>query len=104
MEWVITLFNQLLEFLYNLLVSLMDMLKDIFFWAIETVMDAASVLLSWVFGLFSAVDIGQYTSAIPPNVAWIMSAIGLPQCLTIILSAITVRMLLQLIPFTRLGS
>ncbi|WP_395233594.1 hypothetical protein [Vibrio alginolyticus] len=30
--------------------------------------------------------------------------VGIPQCLVIISTAIAVRLLLQLIPFTRLGS
>ncbi|HDM8072463.1 TPA: DUF2523 domain-containing protein, partial [Vibrio harveyi] len=43
-------------------------------------------------------------TSIPPTVAWVFAAVGLPQCLSIILAAITIRLLLQLIPFTRLGS
>ncbi|HHX8562865.1 MULTISPECIES: DUF2523 family protein, partial [Vibrio] len=50
------------------------------------------------------VDMSQYMTSIPPTVSWVMAAVGLPQCLSIILAAITVRLMLQLIPFTRLGS
>ncbi|EPN8222390.1 DUF2523 family protein [Vibrio alginolyticus] len=104
MDWLVDLFNKLLVFLYQLLVSLFNMLKDLFFWAVEQVMDMANMLLSGVFALFSPVDMSQYMTSIPPTVSWVMAAVGLPQCLSIILSAITVRLMLQLIPFTRLGS
>ena len=104
MDWIVELFNKLIEFLYRLIISLVDMLKDLFFWAIEQVFSAVNVLLSWVLGFFSPLDIGQYLSAIPPNVSWVLAAIGIPQCLVIIFAAITCRILLQLIPFTRLGS
>lgn len=104
MDWLVDLFNKLLVFLYQLLVSLFNMLKDLFFWAVEQVMEMVNTLLSGVFALFAPVDMSQYMTSIPPTVSWVMAAVGLPQCLSIILAAITVRLMLQLIPFTRLGS
>ncbi|WP_434998676.1 DUF2523 family protein [Vibrio scophthalmi] len=104
MSWITDLFNKLISFLYSLILSLVEMIKDVFLWAMEEIFKAVKLLLSTVFGLFDPVDIGQYLDNIPPNVAWVMSAVGLPQCLTIIIAAITVRILLQLVPFTRLGS
>ncbi|EMG7549831.1 DUF2523 domain-containing protein [Vibrio alginolyticus] len=104
MDWLVDLFNKLLVFLYQLLVSLFNMLKDLFFWAVEQVMEMVNMLLSGVFALFAPVDMSQYMTSIPPTASWVMAAVGLPQCLSIILAAITVRLMLQLIPFTRLGS
>ncbi|ELI6425916.1 DUF2523 family protein [Vibrio harveyi] len=104
MEWLVDLFNKLLEFLYQLLLTLFDMLKDIFLWIVEQVMNAVNMVLPSVFALFAPVDMSQYMTSIPPTVAWVFAAVGLPQCLSIILAAITIRLLLQLIPFTRLGS
>ncbi|MBS9903613.1 DUF2523 family protein [Vibrio alginolyticus] len=104
MDWLVDLFNKLLEFLYQLLMSLFNMLKDLFFWAIEQVMAMVNLLLSGVFALFTPVDMSQYMTSIPPKVSWVLAAVGVPQCLSIILAAITIRLLLQLIPFTRLGS
>ncbi|MGD1438790.1 DUF2523 family protein [Vibrio harveyi] len=104
MEWLVDLFNKLLEFLYQLLLTLFDMLKDIFLWIVEQVMNAVNMVLPSVFALFAPVDMSQYMTIIPPTVAWVFAAVGVPQCLSIILAAITIRLLLQLIPFTRLGS
>jgi hypothetical protein len=80
------------------------MLKDIFLWIVEQVMNAVNMVLPSVFALFAPVDMSQYMTSIPPTVAWVFAAVGVPQCLSIILAAITIRLLLQLIPFTRLGS
>ncbi|MCX2759899.1 DUF2523 family protein [Vibrio sp. Sgm 22] len=104
MDWIVTLFNKLIEFLYKLILSLVDMLKDMVFWIVEQFMSAVNSGLSWAVNAFQPVDIGQYLQSIPPNVAWVMGAVGLPQCLSLIISAIALRMILQLIPFTRLGS
>lgn len=104
MDWVITLFNKLIEFLYQLIISLVSMLKDMVFWIFEQVMNAISSALGAAVSAFDVVDVSQYLENIPPNVAWIMGAVGLPQCLGLIISAIALRMVLQLIPFTRLGS
>ncbi|MCA2423223.1 VSK receptor, partial [Vibrio alginolyticus] len=86
MDWLVDLFNKLLVFLYQLLVSLFNMLKDLFFWAVEQVMEMVNMLLSGVFALFAPVDMSQYMTSIPPTVSWVMAAVGLPQCLSIILA------------------
>ncbi|EHA1124342.1 DUF2523 domain-containing protein [Vibrio navarrensis] len=104
MEWIVDLFNQLLEFLYRLLISLVDMLKDLFIWLLDGVMSAVGVLLQQCLDLIKPIPISEYLSGIPSDVAWILSVIGIPQCIGIIMTAITIRILLQLIPFTRLGS
>ncbi|NMT50528.1 VSK receptor, partial [Vibrio parahaemolyticus] len=56
MEWLVDLFNKLLVFLYQLLISLVNMLKDLFFWAVEQIMAMVNLLLSGVFSLFAPVD------------------------------------------------
>ncbi|TOB31098.1 VSK receptor, partial [Vibrio parahaemolyticus] len=68
MEWLVDLFNKLLVFLYQLLISLVNMLKDLFFWAVEQIMAMVNLLLSGVFSLFAPVDMSQYMTSIPPTV------------------------------------
>ncbi|MEZ8724529.1 DUF2523 family protein [Vibrio pomeroyi] len=104
MDWIVTLFNKLIEFMYQLLLSLITMLKDMVYWVVEQFMEVVNSALSSAVALFQPVDVSQYLQSIPPNVAWVMGAVGLPQCLSLIISAIALRMILQLIPFTRLGS
>lgn len=104
MDWIVELFNKLIEFLYRLIISLVDMIKDVFIWALDEVLTLCQALIDWVFSFFEPIDISQYLTAIPSEVSWVMSAIGLPQALSIILASLVARLLLQLIPFTRLGS
>ncbi|MDK9764907.1 DUF2523 domain-containing protein [Vibrio sp. D420a] len=104
MDWIVDLFNKLIEFLYRLIISLVDMIKDVFIWALEQVLSLCQSLITWVFSFFEPIDISQYLTAIPSEVSWMLSAIGLPQALTIILASLVARFLLQLIPLTRLGS
>ncbi|MFA0570312.1 DUF2523 family protein [Vibrio sp. 99-70-13A1] len=104
MGWIVDLFNKLIEFLYRLIISLVDMIKDVFIWALDEVLGLCQTLVDWVFSFFAPIDISQYLTSIPSEVSWMLSAIGLPQCLTIILASLVARLLLQLIPFTRLGS
>ncbi len=76
MDWLVDLFNKLLVFLYQLLISLVNMLKDLFFWAVEQIMAMVNLLLSGVFSLFAPVDMSQYMTSIPPTVAWVMAALN----------------------------
>ncbi|MDG3085471.1 DUF2523 family protein [Vibrio hannami] len=104
MEWIINLFDKLLSFLYNLLLSLVTVLQDMFYWILEQVMKAIEFLLSGIAALFAPMDISQYLTGLPSEVGWMLGQIGLPQCLAMITAAILIRLTLQLIPFTRLGS
>lgn len=104
MDWIVDLFNKLIEFLYRLIISLVDMIKDVFIWALDEILSLCQSLLDWVFAFFAPMDISQYLTVIPSQVSWVFSAIGVPQGLSIILASLVARLLLQLIPFTRLGS
>lgn len=104
MSWIVDLFNKLLEFLYRLILSLVEMIKDVLLWFVDGMFSVVDNLLSYAFSFFQPMDISQYLTVIPPQVSWVLSAIGVPQGLTIILASLLTRLLLQLIPFTRLGS
>lgn len=92
------------NFFYKLFLTLLTALKDLFFWALETLFNAVTHLLSGISDLFSQMDVSSYMTAIPSQVAWVFIQVGLPNALVIISSAIGIRLILQLIPFVRLGS
>lgn len=89
-DFVIVLLSVLVDFVLGLLIRLMDM------------------VLAAVIALFNTLEIpfnpATYYSMIPPDVASLLGAIGLPQAMAMIVAAIMIRLILQLIPFTRLGS
>ncbi|ELR65758.1 hypothetical protein C942_00844 [Photobacterium marinum] len=103
-EWVEYLYNELLDFLYRLLLTLITLLQDLLFGIFDVFMTAVEKILSGLASFMQPIDISQYITAIPPEVAGVMGLIGLPQAMVMITTAITVRLILQLIPFTRLGS
>ncbi|MDP1712884.1 MAG: DUF2523 family protein [Candidatus Nanopelagicaceae bacterium] len=96
------------------LVWIGDLFTDVFIAAWDFFMDG----VSWVFdklldlavsavggmstGIFT--DAAQAFQLIPPDVLQILSLLGVGQCIAIITAAITIRLVLQLIPFVRLGS
>jgi hypothetical protein len=83
--------------------ALWDLTKDGVSWVLEQFLQLATAAVQ-------AVDLGGIDSAlgvwgsIPGNVLEVCAALGLGTCFAIITAAIGVRMMLQLIPFTRLGS
>lgn len=85
-------------------VSLFDLGRDVLAWLFE---QALSIALSTVGQIdldFSVFDPSRYWASIPADVINVLALLHLPQCVGIIVAAATVRFLLQLIPFVRLGS
>lgn len=103
-DWIVVQFETLVNAIYNVYVSIKNVLFDIPPWVLDQVLSIASTLLASVLALLQPIDLSQYLSSLPSEVSWTLSMIGIPQCLAIISTAIVTRLLLQLIPFTRLGS
>jgi hypothetical protein len=93
----------LLDLVQKGFTSLLTMLKDVLLWVLDQ-------LLSLVTTLLGAVDLSAITQnlgifqQIPTDTLNIMGLLGFGQCMVIIGGAIVIRILLQLIPFVRLGS
>ncbi len=98
------IYNAITVFFYRLFITFITALKDLFFWALESIFQAVLYLLSGISGMFGQMDVSSYMSSIPSQVAWVFVQIGLPNAMVIIATAIGIRLILQLIPFVRLGS
>jgi hypothetical protein len=96
-------FASMKEFLHSLVLSISDMLKDLFFWIIETVINSGKVLLAGISGT-PEFSLANYMTALPYEARNVLALTGLPECIVLIFIAIGLRFTLQLIPFTRLGS
>lgn len=103
-NWLIDIWNLLIDTMYRFLLSFYDMGQDGVCWVFESCLDIVISALGAMDGLFDSLDVFQYIGAIPPDVKSAMSALNLGQATAMIVSAITIRIMLQLIPFTRLGS
>lgn len=75
--------------------------QDCFCWLLDG-------LLGIAIGALDAIEIpfdpSTYYALIPADLASVLGYVGIPQALSIIVSALVVRFLLQTIPFVRWGS
>ncbi len=96
LAWVGQLFVKCFEAIWHVV-------TDLICWAFDGFLSIAVVALQALD--FSA--LAQYANtwaSLPAGVLEVLAAIGLTQAVGIIVSAIGIRLVLQLIPFTRLGS
>lgn len=83
--------------------ALWDFVRDAVCWPFEQIMD---IVVAAVSGLDLS-GIGNYTGTwgtLPGEIINVLGLIGLGEASAIVVTAIGIRLVLQLIPFTRLGS
>lgn len=94
--------NALFEFLKSGLTLLLDGVLWIIGKALFLIFDGILTVISTV---FTAIDMSSLLSSyamdwagLPPQMIWFVNAVGLPQGISILSAAISIRMLLNLIP------
>lgn len=92
------------DFFYRLWLSFVDFMQDLFLIVLDGVLSLVVVIFNGFDYALQALDITQYLDMLPDNVRGIMAALALGEALGIIATAIIIKITLQLIPFTRLGS
>lgn len=98
LDWLYTLVPRLVAALFT-------MVGDAFLWLIEQVLALASTLINSFTGFDSIIaTVGGLWDVLPYQAFQMIQCIGLTTAMKIIVAAIIVRIGLQLIPFTRLGS
>jgi len=97
-DWFFELFPRMFKAAFVLL-------QDFFLWCLEQVLALAKSAIDGITGLDTmAAEAARTWSMVPPDVITVLQSIGLGTALGIITAAIVIRLVLQLIPFTRLGS
>lgn len=104
LDWFANRWNDLVDVFYSIVLSFFDMLKDVFCFFLESMLSIVHFALNGLGSMLGALDIVQYLSILPPEVQNVMALAGVNDASSIIVAAIGIRILLQLIPFTRLGS
>lgn len=104
LDWFANRWNDLIGVFYSLLLSLYDMLKDVILFIFESFLSIAYLTISGLSSMFSALNVVQYLTMLPPEVQNVMAIVGVNDASVIIVTAIGIRLVLQIIPFTRLGS
>jgi hypothetical protein len=102
-EWFTNFPSFLLAVISSLFTSIVVLLKDFFFWIVESILDLAISILD-SFDLSGLVDALGAFGDLPSEIVNILGLIGIGEALAIIGAAILIRFALQLIPFVRLGS
>lgn len=103
-HFFIGIWNDFVEFMHSIMLTLFDLLKEVFYFIFETLMDLIILALQGFDYLFEQLDILQYIEGVPTEAANLMGLIGVGEAMGMIVIALTIRFLLQLIPFIRLGS
>lgn len=88
----------------SLVLTISDMLKDVFLWIMEQLFSVVLIALDGMGSLFEGLNVAPYLTALPSGARWMLDVIGFGTAMGMIVSAIIIRVMLQLIPFTRLGS
>lgn len=83
-------------------VAAWDIFRDLFAWVFEQLLDIAIAAAN-------SLDLSRFDNVtgwgeLPSEIINIMGLLGIGTASSIILSAVVIRLVLQLIPFTRLGS
>ncbi|SFE11135.1 DUF2523 family protein [Paracidovorax konjaci] len=85
--------------------ALLTLLQDVFLWCLEQCFSLAKSALDGITGLDTmAAEAARTWALVPTDVIVVLQTIGLGTALGIVTAAIVIRLMLQLIPFTRLGS
>ena len=79
-----------------------DMVKDAFAWLVEQLLDVVIAAISAID--LSGLDGVKGWRELPSEILNVMGLLGVGEASAIIVSAIGIRLVLQLVPFTRLGS
>lgn len=103
-QFLIDFGNWLYEILYAMVATIGVMLYDLLLFIMSGFFALGRLALDGVALTLNTLNLGSYMTFLSPEVkSWII-AIGIPEAIGMIITAITVRIILQLIPFTRLGS
>jgi len=98
------LWNKFVAYITSLWDTLPLMISDIFIGIFDDLMGFANSLLAGLSLGLEFLDITTYLTALPVQYTQVMGLIGITQISTMIVTSLGIRLILQLIPFTRLGS
>ena len=98
------MFGWLLVQVKSALLTLWDMFTDLLLMVVDLFMSVGLYALEGMSQTLELVNITNYINGMPAQVLGIVNAIGLGEAIGMIMAAGTVRLLMQLIPFVRLGS
>lgn len=103
-DFFFDIFKAFTDFLKAMLLTVFDMLKDLFYFCFDMLLGFLVGIFSAFSNLFNQVTFANMFNGFPEQTLNIMGLLGFGECIGLIVSSLIIRMTLQLIPFTRLGS
>jgi hypothetical protein len=105
MGWVTDVLQWLLDLVSSVIQTLWDMVSDVLWLVVDLLMGAAVTVIGLLdlSGLSEFVP-SSYLAALPAEMLQVLGLIRVGEALGIVVTAIVIRIILQLIPFVRLGS
>ena len=97
-------FKSILKYISDITDSIFLFFKDMLFWGLDKLFGFAISLLDLAGDGLSGLNPLTYINAIPDSTKYIMQIIGFNECMSMIVTALIIRFVLQLIPFVRWGS
>jgi len=101
-QWFKDSWEAFVNFLKAFLNTLLDMLKDLFFWIFEQVITLAVTLFDQITDGESW-DLSQFITQLPPAFTQTLGALGFGNCMAVLGLALLIRFMMGLIPFVRVG-
>lgn len=101
---LLTYFDWFNDLMIRLSLTLFDMLSDLFIALFDLIMLVVIPLITGLLDSLDFINLTGYIDLLPAEAKNFMQLIGFGQAFSIIISALIIKLLLQLIPFVRLGS
>lgn len=106
LNWIAGKYTEFLNFIVEKIDLIFEwawgLLKDVIAWCFESLLN----VVIWSLSQFdlSGIPALQSWQGLPEDVKNVMGLLGVGQAATIIVGAVGIRIVMQLVPFTRLGS
>lgn len=88
----------------SFVLTLWDIATDFLLLILDLFMDLGLVILNGFANVFELIDLSQYISGMPTEVQTVVANTGLGTAVGMVMLAGSARLLMQLVPFVRLGS
>lgn len=90
--------------LKSMILTLWDMLSDFLILIVDLFMDLGIAFLDGMSDLLKVVDLSSYINDMPSEVQTVLALTGFGSAISMVMAAAAARLLMQLVPFVRLGS
>ncbi len=103
-DWVIGLLPWLITLIKAIFQAIWVALQDLFLWVFETCLGLIKSIVSALPIDPQIFNVQEWLNSASPQLLEVFYAIHTPEAIGMIVTCLGIRLLMQLIPFTRLGS